>query len=248
MHENLNKIFLSLLFFAYSLTSLSQKDIPWQSLFDGRSLQGWSVLGKPANVQIKDSCIMLHMTPYTSRHSFVRTNRQFKDFIFEVEFRRDLNIDSGILFRAEDAPDTAFQDLFGYMVKIDPSQTRLWTGGVFIDYGNGLQWLYPLDQNERAKHAEKAKGEWNKIRIEAIGQDMKVFLNNVPSVHLKDDKYKKGYIAFKIHYLMAEKEKADLEIAYRNPRIVTKHLKKYALTGEVAIKDTRRISDIKYFR
>ena len=108
---------------------------------------------------------MLHMTPYTSRHSFVRTNRQFKDFIFEVEFRRDLNIDSGILFRAEDAPDTAFQDLFGYMVKIDPSQTRLWTGGVFIDYGNGLQWLYPLDQNERAKHAEKAKGEWNKIRI-----------------------------------------------------------------------------------
>lgn len=227
---------------------ISQSSRAWQNLFDGNSLKGWAILGKPANVTIADSSIVLHMTPYTSRHAFVRTNRRFKDFIFEVEFRRDLTIDSGVLFRAEDAPDTAFQDLFGYVVKIDPSQTRLWTGGVFIDYGNGLQWLYPLDQNEKARHAEQAGREWNKLRIEAIGQDIKVYLNGIPTVHLVDDKYQAGYIAFKIHYLMAEKEKADLEIAYRNPRIMTKHLKKNVHTGEVPVKDTRGISDIKYFR
>jgi Domain of Unknown Function (DUF1080) len=233
---------------AFPLKSGAQSIYPWQSLFDGKSLNGWSVIGKPSNVQIKDSCIILHMTPFTSRHAFIRTTKKFKDFIFEIEFRRDLAIDSGILFRSVDAPDTAFNDLFGYMVKIDPSQSRLWTGGVLLDFGNGLQWLYPLDKEEKARHAEKSQGEWNKIRIEAIGQDIKVWLNEIPTVHLTDDKYDDGYIALKIHYLMEDKEKAGLEISYRNPQIIMKHVKRYARSMEIPANDTRAIKEVKYFR
>lgn len=235
-------------FFLYSINSIGQHQPKWQYLFDGRSQQGWSILGMPANVKIRDSSIVLHMTPYTSRHAFVRTNKKYRNFIFEVQFRRDLDIDSGILFRSIDAPDTAFHDLYGYMVKIDPSQTRLWTGGVFLDFGNGLQWLYPLDKDENAKHAERKQGEWNTIRIEAIGDQIKVWLNDISTVYLMDDKYRKGYIAFKIHYLINEKEKADLEIAYREPRIITKHLSKYLRPSSVAIKDTRGLNEVKYFR
>ncbi len=236
------------LFLLLSQFAFGQSQKEWTNLFDGKTLNGWSVLDKPANVRIENNSMVLHMTAHTSRHAFIRTNKKFKDFIFEVEFRRDLTIDSGILFRAIDAPDTAFNALFGYMVKIDPSLTRLWTGGVFLDYGNGLQWLHPLDGNEKARHAENTVMEWNQLRIEASGEEISVFLNGVPTVHLLDDKFKKGYIAFKIHYLQAEKEKEALEIAYRNPRILTKSVKKYRSVNDLPLVDSRGINKITYFR
>ena len=220
----------------------------WEYLFDGHSLDGWSVLDKPADIKIRDSSMVLHMTPYTSRHSFIQTNKAFKNFIFEVDFKRDLTIDSGILFRSVDAPDTSFSALYGYMVKIDPSLTRKWTGGVFLDFGNSLQWLHSLEGNEAGKQAEKPEREWNKIRIEAIGESLKVWVNGVSTVNLIDDKYRKGYLAFKIHYLMAEKEKANLEIAYRNPRILTKNIKKYTWVNNLPPKDTRGALNLTYFR
>lgn len=220
----------------------------WQSLFNGKTLDGWAVVDKPANVQIKDSSMVLKMTPYTSRHAFVRTNKKYKDFIFEVEFKRDLTLDSGVLFRSEDAPDTAFSALFGYMVKIDPQPTRLWTGGIFIDFGNGHQWLKTLEGDENARKAEKKGGEWNTLRIEAQGQNLRVWLNGVPTVNLIDDKYKEGYIAFKIHFLQKEIEKSNLEIAYRHPKIMTKNLSKYAQNMALPKTDTRGVWKIQYFR
>ena len=219
----------------------------WEKIFNGKNLEGWSVIEKPANVKVKDSSIVLHMTAHTSRHSFVRTNKKYKDFILEVDFKRDRTIDSGILFRAESAPDTAFNALFGYMVKVDPSPTRLWTGGVLLDFGNGLNWLHPLQDNDRSRHAEK-EGSWNRLRVEAIGNIIKVWINDIPTVHLVDDKYKEGYVALKIHYLGGEKEKENLEIAYKNIRIISKNPQKYSRVIDLPAKNTIGKVDITYFR
>jgi hypothetical protein len=240
--KNILLLFLTLL---YSRSSFAQN---WESLFDGKTLNDWSILDKPANVQVKDSLIVLHMTPYTARHAFVRSNKKFENFIFEVDFRRDLILDSGVLFRSIDAPDTAYSAIFGYMVKIDPQVTRKWTGGILTDYGNGFQWLHSLENNESSRKAEKNQGEWNTLRLQAEGQNIKVWLNGVPTVNLIDDKYKKGYIAFKIHYLASEVEKKGLEIAFKNPRIITKDLKKYMLPNDLPLKDTRGIFKVSYFR
>ena len=221
----------------------------WQQLFDGKTLNGWAVVDKPANVKIIDSSLVLKMTPYTSRHAFVRTTKKYKNFILEVEFKRDLILDSGVLFRSVDAPDTAFSALFGYMVKIDPQLTRRWTGGIFTDFGNGHQWLKTLEGDENARKAEKKGGEWNTLRIEAQGQNIKVWLNGVPTVNLLDDKYTEGgYIAFKIHFLQREIEKSNLAIAFRHPKIITKNLSKYAQNMPLPVTDTRGIVKIQYFR
>jgi hypothetical protein len=221
----------------------------WQQLFDGKTLNSWAVVDKPANVKIADSSIVLHMTPYTSRHAFVRTNEKYKDFIFEVEYRRDLALDGGVLFRSINAPDTAFSALFGYMVKIDPQPNRKWTGGVFIDFGNGYQWLKTLEGDENARKAEKKGGEWNTLRIEAQGQNLRVWLNGVPTANLIDDKYTEGgYIAFKIHFLQKDIEKANLEMAFRQPKIITKNLSKYAQNMPLPVTDTRGVWKIQYFR
>lgn len=239
-------------FFPFSvllpLNLFAQSTEPWEIIFNGENFDGWSVIERPANVTIEDRSLVMHMTTNTSRHAFVRTNKKYKDFIFEVEFKRDRTMDSGILFRAESAPDTAFSALFGYMVKVDPSLTRLWTGGLFLDYGNGINWLHPLERDDRARHAEKTDGEWNLLRVEAIDNNIRVWLNGIPTVHLIDDKYAEGYIAFKIHYLMNEVEQEKLEIAFRNIRIITQNLKMYTHSMDFPAQDTRGKVEITYFR
>ena len=242
----LNKVILMLLAFVSTMASGQPSSI-WEKLFNGKNLDGWAVIERPANVKIQDSCMVLHMTAHTSRHSFIRTNKKYKDFILEVDFKRDSIIDSGILFRSHTTPDTAFSALFGYMVKVDPSPTRLWTGGVFLDFGNGINWLHSLENDDRARHAEKP-GRWNRLRIEAIGNHIKIWVNGIPTVNMIDDKYQEGFIAFKIHFLMGEEEKEKLQIAYKNVKIITKDVQKYAQATDLPLRDTRKKVDITYFR
>jgi len=244
--------FVTFLFLLLSTSAFyhvfAQPAAAWEAIFNGQNFDGWAVIERPANATVKDSSMVLHMTAYTSRHAFVRTDKKFKDFIFEVDFKRDRAIDSGILFRSESTPDTAFSQLFGYMVKVDPQPARLWTGAIFLDFGNGINWLYTLAGDDRARNAEKESGEWNRLRIEAIGMRIRVWLNGIPTCHLIDDKYREGFIAFKIHYLKDEIEKEKLAIAYKNMRIFTRNPEKYERSIDLPPIDSRKKVDIKYFR
>ena len=203
----------------------AQPDEAWETIFNGKNLDGWSIVDPHVKAIVEDSSILIHMMPHTSRHSFIRTNRQFEDFIFEIDFKRDKLMDSGVMFRCESTPDSAFSALFGYMIKIDTRPERLWTGGLFVDYGNGYSWIQTLENNEAARKAENEEGEWNRLRVEAIGDEIKVWLNEIPTVHVSDNRYKIGYIGLKIHYLNNNKEEnTGLIIAYRNVRIVTENV------------------------
>src|SRR5690606_2878987 len=66
--------------------------------------------------------------------------------------------------------------VYGRQVEIDPTP-RAWTGGIYDEARRG--WLYTLDLNERAKSAFKA-GEFNRIRIEAIGNETRTWVNDIP--------------------------------------------------------------------
>ncbi len=241
----MKKVLLVFLLFVVFKNSFSQK---WESLFDGITLKGWTVVDPPVDLKIKDSSMILHKTAFTQRHAFVRTNKKYKDFILELEFRRDLTMDSGILFRSSNTPDSAYSSLFGYMVKIDPQVVRRWTGGVFTDFGNGHQWLQTLENQEKSRLAERKGGEWNTLRVEAIGQKISVFLNSVPTSNLIDDKYLEGYIAFKFHFLKKEIEQPKLEIAFKNIKILTEEIEKYKFKNTLSLTDTRGTWNIKYFR
>tara|TARA_R110002072_G_scaffold199009_3_gene356704 strand:- start:2 stop:748 length:747 start_codon:yes stop_codon:yes gene_type:complete len=242
-------IYVVLFIVCVNTVGFSQPDSAWQSIFNGQDLDGWSIIDPPVNVAVKDSSIVIHMKPHTSRHAFIRTNKKYKDFIFEMDYRRDFDMDSGVMFRCIEAPQTAFSALFGYMVKLDPKPNRFWSGGLFVDFGNGYSWLQTLEDNEKARHAEKKDGEWNHLSIEVIGDIIKVWINNIPTVHIKDDRYKEGYIAMKIHYLNSgSEEKQQLELAYKNARIITENINKYSKRSDLLLKDTRGELDITYFR
>ena len=221
----------------------------WRSLFNGEDLTGWTLVDPPIDATVEAGAMVIHMTPHTARHAFIRTNETFRNFIFEIEFQRDPAMDSGVLFRSEDAPDSAFSGLFGYMVKLDPQAQRRWTGGIFVDYGNGYNWLHSLAADSRARAAEKPTPDWNRLRIEAIEDIITVWLNGVPTVHLRDDRYTAGYIALKVHFMnTGDPAQQARTLRYRRARIITEKPARLTTPSPLPLVDARDDQEITYFR
>ena len=210
--------------------SISAADAPWRELFNGRDLAGWKIVsGKPAaSAYVENGEMIGHMVRGTPEHTFFCTEEKFGDFILEVDCFQVGGFNTGVLFRCIDTPPEATVRLHGYQMKVDPSPTRRWTGGIFDDFGKNWLWLYTLADDERARTAYKFN-EWSRFRIEALGPDIKIWVNGVPAAHLVNGKYPRGYIAFKIHSFAANGDAAQEKnlIRFKNVRILTENLARY---------------------
>jgi hypothetical protein len=200
---------------------------PWKTIFNGKDFTNWKMVGSTGHAEVKDSAFWCHMTANTTEHTFVTTKEKYGDFILEMDVNTDPGYNTGILLRCVDKPsgcDTCKVSLYGYQVKIDPSPTRCWTGGVFDDFGASWHWLYDLSKDERARKAYQIGG-WNHFRIEAIGTSVKVWVNGIPATNMINPKYSNGYIAIKIHSLKNLPEQEKMIGRFKNIRIMTKNLK-----------------------
>ncbi len=197
------------------------EDLPWRSLFNGETLDGWKIvaLRDPAPAVVEDGAMVLRQRINTVEHTFVTSEEKYGDFILELDLKDDPSFNSGILLRCSDAPAEAAVRLNGYQVKID-NTPRSWTGGVFDDFGNSWRWLFDLKDDARARDAFKM-GEWAHFRIECIGSTIKVWVNGVPTCNLIDEKYREGYLAFKIHSVGNKPKATESAIRLKNIRILT---------------------------
>lgn len=228
MFKSLNFIFM----IRYLLTSLAlllamegsaQKTTGnWTNLFNGRDLKGWRQLNGKAKFEVKDGEIV-GTTVFNEPNSFLATESMYEDFILELEFRLDAEMNSGIQFRSESKSEYKEGRVHGYQMEIDPSP-RAWTGGIYDEARR--DWLYPLEYNEAGKKAYK-KDAWNSCRIECIGDVMRIWVNRIPTAHLVDDVTAKGFIALQVHSI-SKPEDAGKQIRWRNIRIQTKDLKPYS--------------------
>lgn len=217
---------------ALPLLALAE-EAPWVSLFNGADLSGWKIvaLKDPASVVVEDGAMVLRQRINTIEHTFIATEARYGDFILELDVMDDPGINSGILLRCVDAPATAKVRLNGYQVKID-NTPRAWTGGVFDDFGNGWRWLNDLADNEAGRAVFKFS-EWARFRIECIGSTIKVWVNGVPTCHLVDEKYREGYIAFKIHSLGAKPEETRSAVRMKNIRVITEKPERFTQRMEL---------------
>ena len=213
---------------------------PWVSLFNGKDLTGWALKGGTGKAWVQDGQIYCHQTINTKEHTFVCTQARYGDFILEADCRIDGAFNSGILFRCIDIPESAkvFKPgkngpacLNGYQMKIDPTP-RKWTGGIFDDFGPGWLWYYSLEKDARAREAFKI-GEWNTFRIEAIGKEIKVWVNGVPTTHMTHGKYSNGCIALKIHALGNKPDQEKVLARFKNIRIITENPASYSLAMDL---------------
>ena len=208
---------------------------PWKYIFNGKDFTNWKLVGGTGAAEIKDSAFYCHMTANTTEHTFVCTTDKYDDLILELDVNTDPGYNTGILLRCVDKPvgcDTCKVSLYGYQVKVDPSTTRCWTGGIFDDFGASWHWLYDLSKDERARKAYHI-GEWNHFRVEAIGNSMKVWVNGIPTANLINQKYSKGYIAIKIHSLKNLPDEEKKIGRFKNIRIITRNLNEYLKTMDL---------------
>ncbi|HMI68114.1 MAG TPA: DUF1080 domain-containing protein [Cyclobacteriaceae bacterium] len=209
---------ICLLFCMVSIQAQNREQAKWTSLFNGKDLKGWKQLNGKAKFEAVNGEIA-GTTVLNEPNSFLATEATYGDFILELEFKVD-NMNSGIQFRSESKPDYQEGRVHGYQFEIDPSP-RAWTGGIY-DEGR-RDWLYPLEYNPSAKTAYKA-GAWNKVRIECIGNDMRTFVNDLPTAHLVDDMTPRGFIALQVHAIN-KPEEVGKQIHFKNIRIQTGNLK-----------------------
>jgi len=83
--------------------------------------------------------------------------------------------------------------------------------------------LYIPNINPEGKKAFK-KGDWNRYRIEAIGNIMRTWINGIPVAYLVDDMTPKGLIALQVHAIYGDM-KEGMKIRWKNIRIQTANLK-----------------------
>lgn len=199
--------------------AFSQND-GWTNLFNGKDLKGWKQLNGEAKYEVKDG-VIVGTTVLNTPNSFLCTEKNYSDFIFEVELLVEENMNSGIQFRSESKADYNNGRVHGYQCEVDPS-ARAWSGGIYDEARRG--WLYPLDLNPDAQSALKM-GEWNTYRIECIGTSIKTWLNGVACAHVIDDMTPTGLIALQVHGIGTKKESEGQQIKWRNIRIKTDNLK-----------------------
>ena len=185
----------------------------WTALFDGKSLDGWVQRGGDAQYTVEDGVIVGTTVPKTP-NSFLCTEKNYSDFVLEVEFQVDPELNSGVQFRSESKADYKDGRVHGYQCEIDPSD-RGWTGGI---YGEGKRnWLAPLGGNLPARYAFR-QGEWNQFRIVAIGNQLRTWINGVPAARLDDQEpVMEGFIALQVHGVGNREE--PIQVRWRNIRI-----------------------------
>lgn len=202
--------------------SETKKDTtPWFDLFDGQTLNGWTIKGGHANYEIKDGTIVGTSVP-DSPNTFLTTDKMYGDFILELDYKVDSTMNSGIQIRSNSFPYYRDGVVHGYQIEIDPSK-RAWSAGIYDEQRRG--WMVPLTDNPTAQKAFK-QNDWNHYRIEAIKDTIKTWINDVPAAYLIDDKTASGFIALQVHALQ-EGQHPGTEIIWKNIKILTDSLSKY---------------------
>src|SRR5690554_4077298 len=218
------------------LTSCAQGP-KWQDLFNGENLDGWEKLNGTAEYKVEDGAIV-GISQLNTPNTFLATNKNYDDFILEFEFKVDDGLNSGVQFRSLSLPEFQEGRVHGYQFEIDPSE-RAWTGGVYDEARRG--WLYPLNYNPEGQQAFK-NGEWNKARIEAIGNSIRTWVNDVPCTDLLDNTTASGFIALQVHSI-GSAEQEGKTVAWRNIRILTDELEQYKMPENSEVKQINQIAN-----
>ena len=216
------KLLIAALALAGVTGAQAQDKSKWVDLFDGKTLKGWKQVSGKANYTVEDGAIV-GTTVANTYDNVLATEKNYDDFILELEFKVDSTLNSGIQIRChkfnegdkkpEKGKSAREGHVYGYSVEIDPSD-RAWSGGFYE--GGHRGWIKNLSDNPAARYAFK-QNAWNHFRIEAIGDHFRTWINGVLAVDLEDDVTSSGFIGIQVHGLGSKPETRKVRV--RNIRI-----------------------------
>jgi len=183
------------------------------------------------------------------------TEKDYANFILELDFQADHQLFSGVHIRSQYAVrETPWQwdgrpltipagHVYGYLVLIDPSPNhrwwtaslydeRWWSGGVYDELRR--LWLYPglkggdNDEFSRQGHAIFHTNNWNHLRIAAAGSLIQTWLNGVRCAHFNDSLSPDGFIGLQVRDWISDDDHENLAGA----RVRFKNIHLHVLTTQ----------------
>ena len=227
-------IFSILPLFASSLCLAAPAPV---DLFNGKDLAGWTQKGGQAVYKVEGDEIV-GTSVIDTPNSFLCTERTYGDFILEYDFKVDPRLNSGVQIRSEcfdrdtevswkgQAIKIPAGRVHGYQVEIDPdvARKRMWSAGIFDEARR--KWLFPAPGDKAAETAFSEQGlkvfkpeDWNHVRVEAVGDSIKTFLNGEPRAVLKDSMTLRGIIGLQVHSIGKDKKVEGTQVRWRNLKI-----------------------------
>ena len=212
-----------------SLIAGSAGAAQWVDLFDGKTLNGWTIHSGFAKYEVADGAI-LGMAVKGSPNSFLCTDKEYGDFILEFEVKCDPKLNSGVQIRSqiaekemvfvfrgrngEPATRKIPEDrVYGYQVEIASSPGN--SGGIYDEARRGF-FLAGVGDSPGAASALK-NNQWNKYRIECRGSSIKTWINGIACADLKDSMDARGIIGLQVHGVGRDFQ--PYEVRWRNIRI-----------------------------
>lgn len=192
------------------LVRAGHADEGFVTLFDGKSTAGWVQRGGNASFAVEDGALV-GRTVLGEKNSFLCPPKDYADFVLEFEVFVDPKLNSGVQVRSLSTPGYRNGVVHGYQVEIDPSE-RGYSGGIYDEQRRG--WLASPAHDPVAQKAFKV-GEWNRYRVEARGDRIRTWVNEVPVSDLTDGMTRSGFIGFQVH----QAREAGLVVKWRAIRI-----------------------------
>ncbi len=232
-------LFTALLMWSWGVRVVeAAEEGPWTDLLQGRTLDGWVRRGGQATYALQDG-VVTGSSVCNTENTFLCTEKAYGDFILEYEFKVDPRLNSGVQIRSE-CFDTAKQvqwqgktiripagRVHGLQVEIDPDvpRKRMWSAGLYDEARRG--WLFPSDGEQGPQGRAFSElgmrifrpGDWNHVRVEAIGDSVKTWLNGTPCAAIRDSMTLKGFIALQVHSIGSDRSKEGTRVLWRNLRI-----------------------------
>jgi hypothetical protein len=178
--------------------SKEEQDQGFVSLFNGKDLAGWVVMGKKEQWTAADGLLKCLGGP----GGWLRTEKEYTDFELRLEFNNTPETNSGVFLRATENGNPAFT---GMEIQImddagnkDPAKGS--TGAAYAAIAPAVI-------------ATKPPGEWNSYDITLKGMQLKVILNGqtLYDVDLSDPKLNEEVAQSAVEGLKARIAKAEKE-------------------------------------
>jgi hypothetical protein len=224
-----------ILFLFFGLSASAQDN--WEMLFNGKDLKNFEQLNGNASYEIKNQ-ELIGTSKMDTPNSFMATKESYGDFILEFDVFVENGLNSGVQFRSLSTSDYMDGRVHGYQCEIETS-SRKWAGGVYDEARNG--WLYPLSRNPKGQMAF-VPGQWNHYRIEAIGNKIRTWINDIQCANLVDDTTAEGFIAFQVHSIRDKALEGKI-VKWKNIKIKTSDLENLRKEVDVEVPEVSYLTN-----
>jgi Domain of Unknown Function (DUF1080) len=153
----------------------AQAGAGWTTLFDGKTLTGWNVLGD-ANWSVANGEIVA-----TAGTGFLVTPASYGDFQMTLEFWVDDIANSGVFIRMSDPKSVTAANSYEVNIFDQRPDQAYRTGGI-VDV-------------VKPNRVENAGGKWNTFDITARGPKMTIVMNGKTIAEVEHAKFARGPIA-----------------------------------------------------